>query len=138
MAQLSQPEIEDYLAELHVAHLVTVRPDGRPHVAPVWFLWESGRALIITGGTSVKVRNVRRNPAVALSIATDQRPLKYVVLEGEGKVTQEDLVQVVERICVRYDGPVQGAAYAQELLAAGNMVVVDIRVERVIGWKDEE
>lgn len=138
MAQLSQQEIESYLAEPHVAHLVTVRPDGRPHAAPVWFLWEGGRALIITGGTSVKVRNIRSDPAVALSIATDQRPFKYVVLEGEGKVTQENLARVVERICVRYDGPVRGAAYAQELLAAENMVLVEIRVERVIGWKDEE
>lgn len=138
MAQLSQQEIGSYLAEPHVAHLVTVRPDGRPHVAPVWFLWEAGHALIITGGTSVKVRNIRWSPAVALSIATDHRPFQYVVLEGAGKVTQEDLARVVERICVRYDGPVQGAAYAQELLAAGNMVLVDIQVERVIGWKDEE
>jgi PPOX class probable F420-dependent enzyme len=138
MAQLSRLEIEDYLAKPHVAHLVTVRPDGRPHVAPVWFLWEGGRALIITGGSSVKVRNIRRSPAVALSIATDQRPLKYVVLEGEGKVTQENLARVVERICVRYDGPAQGAAYARELLAAGNIVLVDIRVVRLIGWKDEE
>lgn len=138
MARLSQQEIESYLAEPHVAHLVTVRPDGRPHVVPVWFLWEGSHALIITGGTSVKVRNIRRSPAVSLSIATDRRPLQYVVLEGAGKVTKEDLARVVERICVRYDGPVRGAAYAQELLATGNMVLVDIQVGRVIGWKDEE
>lgn len=138
MAQLSGLEIEGYLAEPHVAHLVTVRPDGRPHVAPVWFLWEGDRALVMTGSTSVKARNVRRSPAVALSVATDQRPFKYVLLEGEAKVTQEDLARVVERICVHYDGPAQGAAYARELLSAGNIVLVDIRVERVIGWKDDE
>jgi hypothetical protein len=138
MAQLSQQEIEDYLAEPHVAHLVTVRPNGRPHVAPVWFIWEGGRATVMTGGTSVKVRNIRRSSPVILSIATDQRPFKYVLLEGEGRVTQEDLARVVGRICVRYDGPAQGAAYAQELLAAGNIVLVDIRVERVIGWKDDD
>lgn len=138
MAQLTNLEIEDYLAEPHVAHLVTARPDGPPHVAPVWFLWEGGRALVMTSGNSVKARNIRRSPAVALSIATDQRPFKYVVLKGEGKVTQHNLARAVERICVRYDGPAQGAAYARELLAAGNIVLIDIQVERVIGWKDEE
>ena len=40
MADMSRQEIAEYLAEAHVAHLVTVRTNGRPHVAPVWFLEE--------------------------------------------------------------------------------------------------
>jgi len=105
MANLSQQEIADFLDEVHIAHLVTVRPDGRPHVAPVWFLEEDGRAFVITGENAVKVRNIRRDPAVALSVATDQRPLKYVVLNGEAQVKSSDVGKMVERICVRYDGP---------------------------------
>ena len=137
MADLSQQEIAAYLAEPHVAHMVTVRPDGRPHVAPVWFLEEDGWAFVMAHASAVKLRNIRRNPQVALSIATDQRPFKYVLLEGEGRVTNHDLAGVVERICVRHDGPERGPAYAKELLSAGWMWLVEIRVERVIGWKDD-
>jgi hypothetical protein len=137
MAVLSEQEIEAYLAEPHVAQMVTVRSDGRPHMAPVWFLAEGRRVLVMAHANAVKLRNVRQNPAVALSVATDQRPYKYVVLEGEGRITGRDLLQVVERICVQYDGPEEGPAYAKVLLSEGPMVLLDIRVTRVIGWKHD-
>ena len=138
MAKLSRTEIAAYLEESHIAHMVTVRPDGRPHVAPVWFLEEGGRAFVIADADAVRVRNLQRNPQVALSIASDQRPLKYVVLEGEGRVINQDLSTLVERICVRYDGPERGRAYAEELLSIDRTRLVDIRVTRVIGWKDDD
>ena len=43
--------------------LATVRSDGRPHVAPVWFVYVEDRIWIGTGLTSVRVRNIRSNPA---------------------------------------------------------------------------
>ena len=42
MSEMSQQEISDYLERgAHVAHVATVRPDGRPHVTPV-FVWSMG------------------------------------------------------------------------------------------------
>ncbi len=138
MAKLSQQEIDIYLDEPHIAHMVTVWPDGRPHVAPVWFLEEDGRAFVMTDGNAVKVRNIRRGSTVSLSLATDQRPLKYVVLNGEAQVSASDMEEMVERICVRYDGSERGPAYARELLAEPRMCLIEIRITRVIGWKDDE
>lgn len=138
MADMTQQEIAAYLAEAHVAHLVTVRSSGRPQVAPVWFLEGNGQAFVVADANSVKVRNIRRNPAVTLSIATDQRPFKYVVLNGEAQVVETDVAQMVERICVRYDGLVRGVEYAKELLAEDRMKLIDILVTRVVGWKDDE
>ncbi len=138
MAELTKQEIAAYLAEAHVAHLVTVRSNGRPQVAPVWFLEDNGKAFVMADAHALKVRNVRRNPAVTLSIATDQRPLKYVVLNGDGRVAEGDIAQMVERICVRYDGPVRGVEYAKELLGEDRMALIEIQVTRVSGWKDED
>ncbi len=136
MADMTQQEIAAYLAEAHIAHLVTLRSNGRPHVAPVWYLEENGQAFVMADANAVKVRNIRRNPAVSLSIATDQRPLKYVVLNGDAQVADGDFAQMVERICVRYDGPVRGVEYAKELLAENRMALIEIQVTRVIGWQD--
>ena len=138
MADMTQQEIAAYLAEAHIAHLVTLRSNGRPHVAPVWYLEENGQAFVMADANAVKVRNIRRNPAVSLSIATDQRPLKYVVLNGEAEVVENDIAQMVERICVRYDGPVRGVEYAKELLAENRMALIEIQVTRMTGWKDED
>jgi PPOX class probable F420-dependent enzyme len=51
-----------------MAHVATCR-DGRPHVAPVWYRYEDGVVELVTGGT--KLRNLRENPRVALSIQKD-------------------------------------------------------------------
>ena len=138
MAKLSQAEIADYLGIPHVAHLVTVRPNGSPHVAPVWFRWEEGRALVMAGGNAAKVKNIQRNPTVSLSVADGQRPYRYVVLEGRATVTGDNLSREVERICIRYDGPERGAEFAQELLSEMRLVLIDINVVRVVSWKEDE
>jgi PPOX class probable F420-dependent enzyme len=137
VAELNQDELVSLLGQPIVGHLVTIRGNGRPHVAPIWYLKEGDHALIITGETSLKVRNIRRNPAVALSIATERRPYQYAILEGDAEITQHRLAQVVEQICIRYDGPERGPAFAQELLAAGTTVLVDVGINRVISWKED-
>ena len=138
MAKLSQQEMDRFLAQPRIAHLVTLRPAGTPHVAPVWFLWDRGRAFVMADANAVKVRNIESNPAVALSIATSKRPLSYVVLEGQAEVTSEDLPQVVERMCVLYDGPERGAEFAKELLGEDRMVLLEIAIDRIMSWKDND
>lgn len=137
MGELSQQEIEEHLAQIRIGHLVTLRANGRPHVAPVWFQWRRGRVTVMAGEGAVKVRNVGRNPQVALSVATEERPYKYVVLEGEASLTKDDLAEAVRSICLRYDGPQRGPEFAQELLGRGDMVLLEIRVDRVISWADD-
>ena len=138
MAELGQQQIEEYLGQPHVANLTTVRPGGRPHVAPVWFLWEAGRVWVIAGNTAVKVRNIRANPAVALSVAADARPYQYVILEGQAQVREDGLGDMVNRICVRYDGPERGAEFAQELLSSGGTVLLEIEVTKTLSWQEDE
>ena len=138
MATMSQSEIEAYLGAPQIAQLVTIRPDGRPHVAPVWFIWEAGHAIVMADGYAVKVKNLRSNPKAALSVAADKRPYHYVVLEGEATVTRENLVQEVERLCVRYDGPERGAQFSQELLVNDRMVLIDVSIQRTSSWKEDD
>ena len=137
MARLTQEEQESLLARPMIANLVTMRPAGTPHVAPVWFLWDRGRAFVMADANAVKVRNVKRNPVVALSIATADRPLSYVVLEGKAKITSENLDDVVERMCKLYDGPERGAEFAKELLGENRMVLLEIAIDRVMSGKDD-
>ena len=138
MTELSQQEIAELHAEPHLCHLATVRPDGRPHVTPIWYLEEDGKAFIMADGNSVKFRNVGHNSKVSLSIGTDQRPYKYVGLEGEGRITEDNLAQVIERIAARYRGPEQGRAYARELVAEGRIRILEVQVRRVLSWKSDD
>jgi hypothetical protein len=57
----------------------TVRPNGRPHVAPVWFVYVDDRIWIGTGRSSVRVRNLGDNPAASVALEDGDAP---VVAEG--------------------------------------------------------
>ena len=138
MAKLSAAEIEAFLAQPRTAHLVTLRASGTPHVAPVWFLWKGGQALIMADAGAVKVRNIRRNPAVALSVATPDHPYNYVTIEGTADVTGNGLEDMVRETCVLYEGPERGAEFAQELLADERLTLVTISADRFISWKEDE
>ncbi len=123
--------------------MVRQRPAAKPQRAPGWLREDGehgakGRAGVMADGCAVQVRNIRRNPSVALSIAAPERPLSYVGLEGQAEKTSDDLDHVVERMCVLYDGPGRGSEYAKELLGEERMVLLQITVDRVMSWKGDD
>ena len=76
------------------AILATTRPDGRPHVAPIWYAVDTdGSILFNTGETTVKGRNLRRTGWAAMSVDDDAAPFSFVTLEGPVTIS-EDLDQV--------------------------------------------
>lgn len=55
--------------------MATVRPDGRPHLVPIWFVWLDGSFYLCTSKKSVKGRNLQENPQIALSLEDGNKPL---------------------------------------------------------------
>ncbi len=72
--------VRDRLAQEKNVWLCTVRPDGSPHVTPVWFVFLRGSWWIGTDAISVKVRNVEKFSRVSLALEDGRLP---VVAEGE-------------------------------------------------------
>jgi PPOX class probable F420-dependent enzyme len=66
-----------------LGHLATIGPTGRPEVNPIWFLWEDGQLLISVKPETRKYKNLRTNPACALSVLDAGNPGHYVELRGE-------------------------------------------------------
>jgi PPOX class probable F420-dependent enzyme len=76
------------LAPGRTGHLATVRADGRPHVAPVWFTLDGDDVVFNTHGDTVKGRNLRRTGRASLSVDLPAMPYAFVHLAGP--VTLED------------------------------------------------
>lgn len=55
--------------------LATTRPDGRPHLVPIWFVWLDGEIYLLTSLKSVKARNLLANPRASISLEDGNRPL---------------------------------------------------------------
>ena len=64
------------------AHLATLMPDGSPQSVPVWIGREGDHLVVCTGEKSLKARNTRRDPRVALSIVDFDNPYEEVQIRG--------------------------------------------------------
>jgi len=79
MAQTPSQQALEKLQKMQVIWFGSVRPDGRPHLAPIWFVWHAGRIYVSTDPKSVKSRNISGNRRVVLALEDGTNP---VICEG--------------------------------------------------------
>ena len=86
MSDVVPEQYADLLASTALAHVATIGPDGAPQSSPVWFDWDGTflRFAQVTGYQQ-KVRNVQRDPGVALSIVDPANAYRYLEVRGTVK-----------------------------------------------------
>jgi PPOX class probable F420-dependent enzyme len=90
MRHLNRDEIYAFLGEgSRTGKLATVRADGRPHNAPIWFVVDGDDLVFMTMETSVKARNMRRDPRVALTVDDQVFPYTHIIVEGTVTMTHD-------------------------------------------------
>lgn len=129
---LSERQIR-FVTRPRIARLASVRADGSPHVAPVWYRFEDGAFLILTDRGSQKHRNVERDPRVVLCIDDDRPPYHTVVVRGRAAVGEPPDESWREAMAIHYLGEEAGRRYVRENPNPDN-VLLRIVAERVIGW----
>jgi PPOX class probable F420-dependent enzyme len=75
-------EAKNLIDRPNFAHLATLMPDGSPQSVPVWVGREGEHIVICTGENSLKGKNTRRDPRVALSIVDVTDPCEEVQIRG--------------------------------------------------------
>src|SRR3954462_16045770 len=74
----------------HTGKLATVRADGRPHVAPVWYaVDDDGSIVFTTGEDTVKGRNLARTGYAAMSIDDEGPPFSFVLVDGPVELSDD-------------------------------------------------
>src|ERR687898_2624846 len=89
--QMTEEEYREFMLDHpRTAVLATVRADGRPHVAPIWFDLDDDTLVFTTGETTVKARNMRRDPRVSLCVDEEEPPFHFVAIEGTSELAAGD------------------------------------------------
>jgi PPOX class probable F420-dependent enzyme len=104
---MSDDERRAFLLEgTRTAKLATVRVDGRPHIAPVWFVLDGDVLVFNTGASTVKGKALARDPRVTLCIDDERPPFAYVIIEGTAEIDTnlDDMLTWATRIGGRYMG----------------------------------
>jgi PPOX class probable F420-dependent enzyme len=130
----------------HTAKLATVRADGRPHVAPIWFVVDTtaigegapvGDIVFNTGADTFKGKALRRDPRVALSVDDERPPFSFVTIEGVATISEE-LSEVAHWAAViggRYMGTENAAEYGRRNGVPGELLV-RVRPSHVVAVAD--
>jgi hypothetical protein len=126
MPEMTPERRREFLTQgTRTAMLATTRADGRPHVAPIWFVLDGEDLVFTTAATSVKGRTLARDPRVCLAVDEPVPPFAFVMVEGVATITEEpaELLRLATRIGGRYMGADRAEDYGRRNGVAGELLV---------------
>ena len=124
--EMNTEEYRDFLlGSIRTATLATVRADGRPHAAPIWYGLDGETFVFMTGEDTVKARNMRREPRVSLCIDDERPPFHFVIVEGTAELAADDpeMLRWSTSIGGRYMGEEQAEAFGRRNAVPGELLV---------------
>ena len=136
--RMTEVEYKSFLlGRARTAILATVRADGRPHAAPVWFDLDGDTLIFTTGENTVKGRNIRRDPRITICIDDDNPPFAFAVIEGQAEVavTDPDLLYWTTRIGGRYMGSDRAEEYGTRN-AVEDELLVRVTPRKIVAFTD--
>jgi len=125
-AALTDDVVAFLSAGTRTAKLGYVAADGRPLVAPVWFVVEGGQLVFNTGSETAKGRALRRDPRVVLVVDDDRPPYSFVQVQGTASINPADpdeLLRTATRIAARYMGDDRAEEYGKRNGVPGELLV---------------
>jgi PPOX class probable F420-dependent enzyme len=99
--------------------------DGRPLVAPVWFVVDNGQLAFNTGADTAKGRAIIRDPRVVMCVDDPHPPYSFVQVQGIATVSEDpaELLDIATRTGGRYMGAERAEEYGRRNGVPGELVV---------------
>jgi PPOX class probable F420-dependent enzyme len=110
MAEMTAAQRNAFLRQTRIAKLATLNSDGSPNVVPVWFEWDGQTAIVFTERHSPKVKRIRADSRVALSVEEPLGiPEAWVTIEGTAAIEDHGGIDLARRLAPRYYTPERAA-----------------------------
>ncbi|WP_027500542.1 PPOX class F420-dependent oxidoreductase [Rhodococcus sp. UNC363MFTsu5.1] len=138
MTTLADPAVREFLsAGTRTGKLGFTASDGRPLVAPVWFVVDGDDLVFNTGAGTAKGRAVARDGRVVICVDLEQPPYAFVQVQGVATVSEdpEELIRIATAIGGRYMGPDRAEEFGRRNGVPGELVV-RLRPTKVIADLD--
>ena len=112
MAELSDDVVKFLSEGTRTGMLGYLAADGRPLVAPVWFVVDGGELVFNTGKVSAKGRALARDPRVVICVDDPHPPYSFVQVQGVASISEDP--QEVREVATRAGGRYMGTDRAEE------------------------
>lgn len=125
MAELTEKVIEFLSTGTRTGMLGYVAADGRPLVAPVWFVVDDGQLAFNTGRDTSKGRALARDPRVVICVDDPHPPYSFVQVQGVATVSEDpqDVLGIATRTGGRYMGADRADEFGRRNAVPGELVV---------------
>ena len=129
--ELDKKDLQCLFEGRNLAFVSTLsRKDGSPHITPVWADMKEDLILVNTFETSAKVKNIRKDPRVAISVVEANNPYNMVTIKGRViDQTSEGADEHLKKLAKRYLGI--GKYYYRK--PSHRRIILKIRPEKVMG-----
>lgn len=125
MAELSDRVVEFLSAGTRTGMLGYVAADGRPLVAPVWFVVDDGQLAFNTGRGTPKGRAIARDSRLVICVDDPHPPYSFVQVQGVATVSEDpaDVLDIATRTGARYMGADRADEFGRRNAVPGELVV---------------
>jgi PPOX class probable F420-dependent enzyme len=122
-------ELLALLRETSTCYIATLMKDGSPQLTQVWVDTDGEHVVINSVETHLKVRNLRRDPRVAVTVSDPAHPRRYFQVRGRATLTTEGAVEHIEKLSQKYNGGPYPWYGGRDQVR----VIITIEAERVSG-----
>jgi PPOX class probable F420-dependent enzyme len=126
VASITDPEVSAFLqAGTRTGKLSYTGADGRPLVAPVWFIVEGGCVVFNTGRETAKGRALARDSRATLCVDLEEPPYAFVQVQGSAELSEDpgELLRTATAIAARYVGLELAEEFGERNGVPGELVV---------------
>lgn len=123
---MTDDEVREFLTfGQRTGKVATTRADGRPHLAPIWFVLDGDDLVFTTGADTVKGKSLARDPRLSLVVDLEEPPYSFVMVEGTATLS-DDLVAMLPlsiAIARRYVPADQAEDFGRRNAVEGELLV---------------
>ena len=134
--KMNEEDVEDFLKNGRIIRIASVGEDGRPHIAPIWYVYRDGNFYVSTSSRSRKVKNIKKNNAVAFSVDVGGgfSDVKAVVGSGTAQIVTDRTAArgIDDSIKIKYLGSLDNPV-AKELAKLDD-TLIEITPTKKITW----
>lgn len=126
MPSITDSDVRSFLERgTRTGKLAYTSSDGRPLVAPIWFVLEGEEIVFNTGRDTAKGRALRRDPRASLVVDLEEPPYAFVQVQGRVSLSEEpqELLRAATAIAGRYVGADRAEEFGRRNGVPGELVV---------------
>lgn len=126
--------LDRFLSAEPVVWLSTVRPDGAPHIVPIWFTWDGTSLLVFSKPGAQKVRNLRANPVAMLALGEPEDDFDVAMAEARVELLDEPASELPWAHLAKYSGRMAALGLSPDQFVRTYSQVIRITPTRTVPW----